>query len=266
MTMTNRTAQLHRQPRPFPGFSPSALASPRKTSPFRGLKSCCLKPVTTLTIAALSCTIGFVRAQEKKPAAAAINGVKGVQQEAVQSIRKVEPPTVNPPPPSNPAQTVNKIDGVKAPGQDAPPSALVTHAVQSVNAIQGIKVPGTGTPPPPPPAGNAAHGVNKVEGIQAATPNAVQGLPPSPAAAVSSIRAVQGVQGIIAPKQLNLEAALLMKEASKGPPVGGGAEGGKGKAAAAALLSGPPIPDPAPPTPAGDGRAELQEKPTSSGS
>ena len=61
------------------------------------------------------------------------------------------------------------------------------------------------------PAGNAAQGVNKIEGIKATPPNAVQPIPPPPAGAVSTIRAVQGVQGIIAPKQLNLEAALLIK-------------------------------------------------------
>jgi hypothetical protein len=67
------------------------------------------------------------------------------------------------------------------------------------------------------------------------------------------------VQGIIAPKQLNLEAALLIKDDAKGTPAGGGAEGGKGKAAAAALLNGPPGPAPTLPTTTGDSRAALQE-------
>ena len=101
--------------------------------------------------------------------------------------------------------------------------------------------------------------MNKVEGIKATPPNAVQSVPPPPVGAVSTIRAVQGVQGIIAPKQLNLEAALLIKEDGKGTPAGNGAEGGKGKAAAAALLSGPRGIAPAPPAPDGDGRAGFQE-------
>jgi hypothetical protein len=90
----------------------------------------------------------------------------------------------------------------------------------------------------PRPASRAESG--QVVCIPATTPNAVKGVPPPPAAAVSSIRAVQGVQGIVAPRQLNLEAALLMKEGGNTTPAGAGAEGGRGKAAAAAaaLLNG----------------------------
>ena len=57
-------------------------------------------------MAALICSIGLVHAQEK-PAADAINGVKGVKQEAVTSIKKIAPPTVvpvTPPPPTGVAQ------------------------------------------------------------------------------------------------------------------------------------------------------------------
>lgn len=103
------------------------------------------------------------------------------------------------------------------------------------------------------------QGVNKVDGVQATPPNAVKGVPPPPAASISTVRAVKGVQGIVAPKQLNLEAALLIKDQAKGTPATNGAEGGKGKAAAAALLSGPPGPVPAPLTPNKDGRGALQE-------
>lgn len=176
-----------------------------------------LKSIFLLS-AALLLVAGIAMAQEK-PAADAINGVKGVKQEAVTSIKKIAPPTVVPVTP--------------------PPPTGVTQPV----------------PPPPPPA---AQGVNKVDGIQATPPDTVKGVPP-PAAAISTIRAVQGVQGIIAPKQLNLEAALLIKEDAKGTPAGGGAEGGKGKAAAAALLNGPPGLVPAAPIPNGDGRAGFQE-------
>jgi hypothetical protein len=176
---------------------------------------------------------GFAMSQEK-PAADAINGVKGVKQEAVTSIKKIEPPTVvpvTPPPPT----------GVTQPIPPLPPTGVTQQ-------------------PPPPPPPPAVQGMNQVDGIQATPPpNAVKGVPPPPASAISTIRAVQGVQGIITPKQMNLEAALLIKEDAKGTPAGGGAEGGKGKAAAAALLNGPKGLTPAPPVPNGDGRAGLQE-------
>ena len=59
--------------------------------------------------------------------------------------------------------------------------------------------------------------------------------------------------------EMNLEAALVLKEDAKGTLATPGAEGGKGKAAAAALLNGPKGPAPAPPLPNGDGRAALQQ-------
>jgi len=190
--------------------------------------------LTNNTIAtAMLCVTAIAMAQEN-PAADAINGVKGLKQEAVQSIKKIAPPTVvpvTPPPPM----------GVTQPVPPPPPT--------------GVKQPAPAPPPPP----LVAKGVNKVDGIQATPPNTVKGVPPPPAAAISTIRAVQGVQGIIAPKQLNLEAALLIKEDGKGTPAGGGEEGGKGKAAAAALLNGPPGLVPTAPTPSGDDRAGFQE-------
>ena len=51
---------------------------------------------------------------------------------------------------------------------------------------------------------------NRILKIDAAK-KIVESVPPPPVGAVSTIRAVQGVQGIIAPKQLNLEAALLIQ-------------------------------------------------------
>ncbi len=148
-----------------------------------------------------------------EPKGGVINGVKGVKQEAVESVKKVEPPTVEP------------------------------------------------------PAVTTPQGVNRVEGIKAAAPNAVKPVPPAPAGAVSTIRAVEGVRGIIAPKQKNLEAALLIKTESNGTPAVSG-EGGKGTAAAAALLSGPQGVVPAAAAAKGDGRDALQqfEKLTAPGS
>ncbi len=184
----------------------------------------------TLSILSLLFTC-HVHAQQQ-PSADAINGVKGVKQEAVQSIKKIAPTTVVPvtsPPPTGVTQPV------------PPPAA------QAMNNIEGVK------PPPP------RQAVNKVDGMQATPPNTVKGVTPPPAAAISTIRAVQGVQGIIAPKQLNLEAALVLKEDAKGTPATPGAEGGRGKAAATALLNGPKGLVPAPPVPNGDGRGALQE-------
>ena len=187
-------------------------------------------------------------AQPQPAAPAAINGVK---QEAVESIKKIEPPTANP----------SAIDGVKGVKQEAvesikkvePPtanSAAISTAqgvkkVDGIDTINGVKAAGHDAVPPippPPPAGSATNVVGGAVG------------------AVSSIRAVKGVQGIIPPKQLNLEAALLIKEGGAGTPAGGGAEkGGKGKAAAAALLTAPAGLAPAKPIPNGDGRAGFQE-------
>jgi hypothetical protein len=191
-----------------------------------------------LTLAAMLLGAGFAMAQEKAPAPnAQIDGVKGVKQEAVSSVKKVEPPTATPAAPST-TQGVNKVEGV--------------------NTVNGVKAatPEAVQPPPPPPApAPAPTGSATKVGAGAV-------------GAVSTIRAVQGVQGIIAPKQQNLEAALLIKQDGTGTPAGGGAEGGKGKAAAAALLTAPAGQVPAKPLPGADGRALLQEfeKQTTTGS
>jgi len=187
-----------------------------------------MKTIPHLLALAALLPAGGLMAQEQ-PSPAAVNGVQGVKQQAVQSVKNAAPPTVvpvTPPPPT----------GVTQPVPPPPPAGVM---------------------PPPPPA---TQSVNQVDGVQAAATNAVKGVPPPPATAVSSIRAVKGVQGIVAPKRLNLEAALLMKEGGNATPAGGGAEGGQGKAAAAAaLLNGPKGLAPAPPAPAGDSRAALQE-------
>jgi hypothetical protein len=141
--------------------------------------------------------------QEEKPPPV-IEGVKGVEQEAVESVKKVEPPVVVPVPESN-ALGVEKVDGI--------------------NTIDGVKTP---------------------------APNSVTPVTPPPpvGAAVSSIRAVKGVQGIVVPKQRNLEAALLI-EAGTGPD-------GPAAAAAAAGLFGSPGIEPGLPG-LEDGRVDFQE-------
>lgn len=180
----------------------------------------------TATLALLLAGSAIAVADDQATSSAAIDGVKGVKQEAVQSIKNVAPPTAIPPaaiPPTavpqnatSAAQGINKVDGI--------------------NTINGVKAPGQQAPqpipPPPKPVGSATHVGDGSVG------------------AVSSIRAVKGVQGINAPKQQNLEAALQIKDAA-GPP------NPKGKAAAAALFKGN---GPAgKPVPGADGRADFQE-------
>jgi len=187
-----------------------------------------MKTPRTLQIAWFMLISGLASAQVQPKASAAIEGIKGVKQEAVESIKKVEPPTASPVMPTT-VQGVQKVDGV--------------------NTINGVKTPAPNAvqpvPPPPPTAT-----VNTINGVKAPVPNAVQPVPPPPAgSAVSTIRAVKGVEGIVVPKQRNLEAALQIKEGATPDP--------KGKAAAAAL-SGPPGKIPGP-QPDGDGRAVFQE-------
>jgi len=203
-----------------------------------------------------------------KPAANSVNRVQGVKQEAVPSVKNVEPSTVEPaavtvPEGVNEVDGVNQTEGVKVPGQEtAPPQPPVPagitaegmNQVDGVNTIKGVKTPGQEAPTPPPaPADNTAKGINQVEGVAATPPNAVQAVPPPPAGAVSTIQAVKGVQGIIAPKQRNLEAALIIQKG--GTPAGND----KGPAAAAALLSAPAGLLSGPPAPGGDGRDAFQQ-------
>ena len=216
------------------------------------------------TLLCLGC---LVEAQENRPAPSAIEGVKGVKQDAVANIKN--PEAGNAVGAANNAQGVNKIDGI--------------------NTVNGVKADGQMVTPPPPPiakpvipvAGpganvvvpnNTAQGVNKIDGIN--TVNGVKAdgqtvaLPPPPvkqsvapvtvtavkaAGTVgtgATIQAVNGVTGINAVKLQNLEAALKIKHEGGGPPTD------KGKAAAAAL--GAPGPG-TKPGPTADGRPAFQE-------
>ena len=111
-----------------------------------------------LPLASILLGASNTHADEKPATAAEINGVKGVKQEAVQSIKKVEPPTAN-------AAPVNKAEGVKK--------------VDGINTINGVKAeaPHAAQPIPPKPAGSATNVAGGSVG------------------AVSSIRAVKGVAG-----------------------------------------------------------------------
>jgi hypothetical protein len=89
-----------------------------------------------------------------------------------------------------------------------------------VKPPEGVKGAGTkGTPPPPP-----AKGLAGVKGVKAPA-----GVKP----AAGGIKPVEGVTGIGAGKQQNLEAALQVQPAGKPEP--------KKAKAAAALLGGPEL-------------------------
>lgn len=193
-----------------------------------------MKFTKSITGTAVALLIVFaVMADDKKPV---VNEVKGVKQEAIESIEKKDPPWVNPAAAPTP-KGVDKVDGV--------------------NTVKGVKTPGKAAPTPK--VTPKAKGVNQVEGIEAVATNQVKAIPPPPSGAISTIQAVKGVQGIVAPKQQNLEAALLIKEDTQGNPTG---------TAAAAALLGAPGPGPGPPAPGGDGREDFQqfEKLTTPGS
>lgn len=179
----------------------------------------------------LGCLAG---AQEKRPPTAAVQGIKGVKEDAVARVKAIE--TDARAVPQGSARGVNKVDGI--------------------NTINGVKADGRTvilpppptktTPPPRPPPPPVA-----VKGTAVNVGSGTVGN-------LGSIRAIRGVAGISTPKLQNLEAALLIKQDGGGTPAGGGAEkGGKGKAAAAALLGAP---GPAPkPGPKADGRESFQE-------
>jgi hypothetical protein len=196
---------------------------------------------------------------QQAPAPAAVEGVRGVRQEGSGKVREIDPAAKNVAPAT--AQGVDKVEGVKAPGgakpvKQTPPPASVTEgakatppppAPKGVEAAEGVKGAGTKATPPPPPAKGvaAAEGVKPPEGVKGA---GAKGTPPPPAPkglegvkgikppegvkpAAGGIKPVEGVTGIGADKQQNLEAALQVKPAGKPEP--------KKAKAAAALLRGP---------------------------
>jgi hypothetical protein len=92
------------------------------------------------------------------------------------------------------------------------------EAVKGVKPPEAVKGAGSKATPPPPPAKGLA-GINGVK--------APEGVKP----AAGGIKPVEGVTGIGAGKQQNLEAALQVEAAGKPEP--------KKAKAAAALLAGP---------------------------
>jgi hypothetical protein len=180
--------------------------------------------------------LGFgslLAAQEPAPAPAAVEGIKGVKEDAVEKIKHVE--TGNAAADNggvttgsaNAAQGVNKINGVET--------------------INGVKADGRTVVPPtqpvvPPPVQQGGTAVAAGGGSVGSG---------------GTIHAVKGVAGLNTTKIQNLEAALILKQGGGGTPAGAGAEkGGKGKSAAAALLAAPLEKAKAPKE---DGRAGFQE-------
>jgi len=196
---------------------------------------------------------------QQAPAPAAVEGVRGVRQEGSGKVREIDPAAKNVAPAT--AQGVDKVEGVKAPGgakpvKQTPPPASVTEgakatppppAPKGVEAAEGVKGAGTKATPPPPPAKGvaAAEGVKPPEGVKGAGAKATPPPPPAKGLAgvngvkppegvkpaAGGIKPVEGVTGIGAGKQQNLEAALQVKPAGKPEP--------KKAKAAAALLRGP---------------------------
>jgi len=178
------------------------------------------------------------------PAPSAVEGVRGVRQEGSGKVKEVDPATKNVAPTT--VQGVDKVDGVKAPGgakavKQTPPPASVTEGAKPVEGA------GTKATPPPPPA-KGLEGVKGVKPAEAVKGAGTKATPPPPPAkglegvkgvkppegvkpAAGGIKPVEGVTGIGAGKQQNLEAALQIKPAGKPDP--------KKAKAAAALLGGP---------------------------
>ena len=194
----------------------------------------------------LLCALGALALAQEAPAPSAVEGVRGVRQEGSGKVREIDPAAKNVAPTT--VQGVDKVDGVKAPGgakavKQAPPPASVTEGAQPVKGA-GTKA----TPPPPPAKGLVgAEGVKPPEGVKGA---GTKGTPPPPPAkglagvkgvkapagvkpAAGGIKPVEGVTGIGAGKQQNLEAALQVQPAGKPEP--------KKAKAAAALLGGPEL-------------------------
>jgi len=192
----------------------------------------------------LLCAFGAFAFAQQAPAPSAVEGVRGVRQEGSGKVKDINPAAKNVAPTT--VQGVDKVDGVKAPGgakavKQTPPPVSVTEgakpvagagtkatppppAPKGVEGVKGIKPPeavkgaGTEATPPPPPA----EGLAGVKGVKPP-----EGVKP----AAGGIKPVEGVTGIGAGKQENLEAALQVQPAGKPEP--------KNAKAAAALLGGP---------------------------
>lgn len=151
------------------------------------------------------------------------------------------------PPPASVTEGAKPVEGAGTKATPPPPPAKGLVGAEGVKPPEGVKGAGTqGTPPPPAPKGvEAVKGVKPPEAVKGA---GAKGTPPPPAPkglegvkgvkppegvkpAAGGVKPVEGVTGIGAGKQQNLEAALQVKPAGKPEP--------KKAKAAAALLGGP---------------------------
>ena len=192
----------------------------------------------------LFCVFGAFAFAQPAPAPSAVEGVRGVRQEGSGKVKEIDPAAKNVAPTT--VQGVEKVDGVKAPGgakpvKQAPPPASVTATAKPVQGADAK------APPPPPPAKGlvGAEGVKPPEAVKGAGTKATPPPPPAKGLAgvkgikppegvkpaAGGIKPVEGVTGIGAGKQQNLEAALQVEAAGKPGP--------KKAKAAAALLAGP---------------------------
>ena len=206
----------------------------------------------------------LVSAQEKRPPTAAVEGIKGVKEDAVAKVKNIETGNATPSGgvttgTKNTAQGVKedaaaKIKNIET-GNTAPGGGVATgtkstaqgvNKIDGIDTINGVKADGRTAvlpPPPPPPPPPTAPPVVPIKGTAVNVGGGTVG-------ASGSIRSITGVAGINTVKLQNLEAALQLKHAEGKPEPGG-------KAAAAALLApGPPGPKSGPKA---DGRAGFQE-------
>ncbi|MFM2382194.1 MAG: hypothetical protein RL515_181 [Verrucomicrobiota bacterium] len=192
----------------------------------------------------LLCLCGATAFAQEAPAPAAVEGVRGVRQEGSGKVMEIDPATKKVAPTT--VDGVEKVDGVKTPGgakpvKQAPPPASVTATAKPVEGAEA-----KATPPPPPTKGLVGtEGVKPPEGVKGAGTKATPPPPPAKGLAgvkgvkppegvkpaAGGIKPVEGVTGIGAGKQQNLEAALQVEAAGKPGP--------KKAKAAAALLAGP---------------------------
>ena len=86
------------------------------------------------------CLTGLAVAQEKRPPAAAVEGIKGVKEDAVAKVKNVEPGV------ATGTKSIDTVNGVKADGRSAvvpvhpvvQPVIAGAGSIQAVNGVTGI--------------------------------------------------------------------------------------------------------------------------------
>jgi hypothetical protein len=192
---------------------------------------------------------GSGKVKEVDPAA------RNVAPTTVQGVDKVDgvkapgaaKPVKQAPPPASVTEGAKPVDGPGTKATPPPPPTKGLEGLKGVKQTEDVKGAGTKATPPPPPAKGlvGAEGVKPPEGVKGAGTKATPPPPPAKGLAgvkgvkppegvkpaAGGIKPVEGVTGIGAGKQQNLEAALQVEAAGKPGP--------KKAKAAAALLAGP---------------------------